>query len=62
MVLSVALAFIVGSIVGLTMMGLKKLKFKSNIPFGPFIATGVTLVFFFGYDIVNAYFKIFGIF
>ncbi|MCR4261080.1 MAG: prepilin peptidase [Candidatus Colwellbacteria bacterium] len=62
MVLAMALSFIVGSIVGLTMMALGKLKFKSGIPFGPFIATGVTLVFFFGYDIVNAYFKIFGFF
>ena len=62
MVLSMALAFIVGSIIGLAMMQFKKLKFKSNVPFGPFIAAGVTLVFFFGYDIVNAYFKIFGIF
>jgi len=62
MVLAIALSFIVGSIVGLIMMGFGKLKFKSGIPFGPFMATGVTLVFFFGYDIVNAYFKIFGIF
>lgn len=62
MVLAMALAFIVGSIVGLVLMQLKKLKFKSNVPFGPFIAAGVTLVFFFGYDIVNGYFKIFGIF
>ena len=61
MVLAPMLAFITGSIVGLIMMRLGKLKFKSSLPFGPFIATGVTLVFFFGYDIVNAYFKIFGL-
>ena len=62
MVLAVTLAFMVGSIAGLTMMRLGKLKFKSSVPLGPSIATGVTLVFFFGYDIVNAYFKIFGLF
>ena len=62
MVLAMALAFIVGSVVGLIMMRFGKLKFKSSVPFGPVMATGVTLVFFFGYDIVNAYFKIFGLF
>jgi len=62
MVLALVLAFVTGSVVGITMMSLGKLKFKSNVPFGPFIATGVTLVFFFGYDIVNAYFQTFGLF
>lgn len=61
MVLAAALAFVAGSIVGLGMMGLGKLKFKSSVPFGPFIAAGVTLVVFFGYDIADAYFKIFGL-
>ncbi len=62
MVLAMTLAFITGSIIGLTMMRLGKLKFKSTVSFGPSIAIGFTLVFFFGYDIVNAYFKIFGLF
>ncbi|MEX2054033.1 MAG: prepilin peptidase [Candidatus Colwellbacteria bacterium] len=61
MVLAMALSFIVGSGVGLGMMKFGKLKFKSSVPFGPFMAIGVTLVFFFGYDIVDAYFTLFGL-
>ncbi|MDP3953750.1 MAG: prepilin peptidase [bacterium] len=61
MVLAVALAFIVGSLAGIIMMKFGKLQFKSSVPFGPFLAIGVTFVLFFGYDIVDAYFKLFGI-
>ncbi|MDP3953409.1 MAG: prepilin peptidase [bacterium] len=61
MVLAVALSFMVGSVVGLGMMKFGKLEFKSSVPFGPFLAIGVTFVLFFGYDIVDAYFKLFGI-
>lgn len=53
--------FLVGSLVGLPLILSKKLKLKSSIPFGPFIAIGVLLTFFFGYDIVNAYFGIFNL-
>ncbi|MDD5711043.1 MAG: prepilin peptidase [Candidatus Colwellbacteria bacterium] len=48
--------FLMGTLIGLPMMWLKKMNLKSSIPFGPFIALGVLLTFFFGYDIVNAYF------
>ncbi len=61
MVLAMALAFITGSVIGLILMALGDLKFKSKVPFGPFMALGVTLVFFFGYDIVDAYFNLFGL-
>ena len=42
-------------------MWVKKMNLKSSIPFGPLIAVGVLLTFFFGYDIVNAYFKLFNL-
>ena len=45
--------------VGLALMIVKRKTMKTMIPFGPFIALGVTLVFFFGYDIVDAYFRFF---
>jgi len=61
MVAAMALSFIVGAAVGLVLMKWKGMSFKSSVPFGPFMALGVTLVFFFGYDIVNAYFKLFGL-
>jgi leader peptidase (prepilin peptidase)/N-methyltransferase len=59
--LALILSFILGSVVGLAQMSRGKLGFKSSVPFGPFIAAGVTLVLFFGYDIVNAYFQLFGL-
>jgi len=59
--LALILSFILGSIVGLYQMSKGDINLKSSVPFGPFIASGVVLVFFFGYDIVNAYFKLFGL-
>ena len=61
-ILVLTLPFIIGSIFGVALMSFHKIKFRSAVPFAPFIALGVTLVFFFGYDIVNAYFKLFNIF
>jgi leader peptidase (prepilin peptidase)/N-methyltransferase len=59
--LAAILSFILGALWGggLILMRLKNMK--SYLPFGPFIALGVTLVFFFGYDIVNAYFSFFNL-
>ena len=59
MILATMLAFIIGALFGLGLMALKRKTMKQMIPFGPFIELGVTLVFFFGYDIVNAYFHFF---
>lgn len=60
MVLSMMLAFIIGAASGLALILLKKKTgLKDSVPFGPFIALGITLTFFFGYDIVNAYFRFF---
>ncbi len=59
MILATMLAFIIGALVGLGLMITRRRTMKQMIPFGPFIALGVTLVFFFGYDIVDAYFRFF---
>ena len=61
-ILVLVLPFIIGSIFGLFMMIFRGMAFKSTLPFGPFIALGVILVFFFGYDITNGYFTLFNIF
>lgn len=53
--------FLIGSLVGSPMVWAKKMSFKSSFPFGPFIAFGVLLTFFFGYDIVDVYFRLFGL-
>jgi prepilin signal peptidase PulO-like enzyme (type II secretory pathway) len=60
-VLVSALAFIVGSIVSIFLLVKKKKKAKDQLPFGPFLAAGTALVFFFGYEIVNAYFSLFNL-
>ncbi len=59
MILATMLAFITGAISGLFLMIRSKKGMKDHLPFGPFIALGITLVFFFGYDIVDGYFRFF---
>ena len=59
--LSLLLAFIVGAIVGGGLMLFKRKTIHDAVPFGPFIAVGITIVFFLGYDIVNAYFRLFSL-
>ncbi len=51
------IAFIIGAIVGMIMLVGKKKKFKDALPFGPFIALGVMMVVYFGYDIISLYFR-----
>ncbi len=60
-ILATILSFIIGSIYGLALIIKKKAKMKSAVPFAPFMGIGVTLVFFFGYHIINAYFGIFSL-
>jgi leader peptidase (prepilin peptidase)/N-methyltransferase len=59
---ALVLSFVLGAIVGLVLLGLRKKRLKEAIPFGPFMIAGVTLVFFFGYDILNGYFGLFNIY
>jgi len=61
-VLALMLSFITGAIWGIVLIARKKKNMKDAVPFGPFIILGVTLAFFFGYDILNGYFSIFGIY
>ncbi|MBI2010643.1 MAG: prepilin peptidase [Candidatus Colwellbacteria bacterium] len=58
-IFSFAAAFILGAVVGLVLMVLGKKRLKSSLPFGPFIALGVTVIFFFGYHILDGYFALF---
>ena len=55
--LVIMIAFIAGAIVGVTMLVGKKKRFKDALPFGPFIAFGVIMVVYFGYDIISLYFR-----
>ncbi|MDP1538755.1 MAG: prepilin peptidase [bacterium] len=55
------LAFIIGALVSIVFMIAKKKKMKDMIPFGPFLVIGSSLTFLFGYQIIDWYFKIFGL-
>lgn len=57
--LIVALAFMLGSLFGIGAILLGKKTMKGTVPFGPFLAIASSLVFFFGFEIVDFYFKLF---
>lgn len=57
--LALILAFITGAALSLLLIFLKRKTIKDYVPFGPFIALGVVLVFLFGYQILYLYFQFF---
>jgi leader peptidase (prepilin peptidase)/N-methyltransferase len=59
--LIVALAFVFGAVFGLGAIAFRKTTIKGTVPFGPFLALASLVVFFFGFEIVDFYFKLFGI-
>lgn len=52
-------AFFIGSIYGIIMIGLKKKKMKSQVPFAPFLIAGSFITLFFYAAITNWYFGLF---
>lgn len=59
--LLIVLAFLAGALVTLPLLVRKAKALKDTVPFGPFLAAGAALTFFFGYAIVKAYFSLFSI-
>jgi len=55
------LAFVVGALMGLASVFSRYRKIKDAIPFGPFLVFGGLAVFFFGRQMLEWYFKIFGL-
>ena len=51
-------AFSLGAIIGLILIGLKKKRMKSELPFGPFLITGTFIALFWGEKIIQWYLKI----
>ena len=49
------LAFFIGSIIGLGLIIVKKKKFKSEIPFGPFLIAGAFIALFWGENLIRWY-------
>ncbi len=52
-------SFLAGSFIAVPLIAVKRKAMKDPLPFAPFIVVGVTLVFFFGYHILNGYFEAF---
>jgi len=57
-VLALAIAFVLGAIVGIFSLLIGKKGMKSIIPFGPFMVAGVFVHILFGYQIANWYFTL----
>jgi leader peptidase (prepilin peptidase)/N-methyltransferase len=60
--LSLFFAFLLGAIIGIGLIVAKKKSLKSEIPFGPFLATGTFIAIFLGDIIVNLYKSLFIVF
>ena len=55
------LSFIIGSIFVLPLLIKKQKTMKDVVPFGPFLIIAASLTFFFGYQIIDSYFKLFSL-
>jgi len=51
-------AFMIGAIIGIGLILMKKKTLKSEVPFGPFLITGTFIAFFWGQILINWYFKL----
>lgn len=58
-VMVAAAGFIIGAAYGVWAMAARGKHLTSAVPFGPFLALGSTLVFFFGHELATAYFSFF---
>jgi prepilin signal peptidase PulO-like enzyme (type II secretory pathway) len=54
-------AFVIGAVVGVMAIFAKRKTMQSAIPFGPFLALGTLIIFFWGEAIVQAYLHIAGL-
>ncbi|NIK11589.1 prepilin peptidase [Alkalibacillus sp. S2W] len=53
--LTLMLASVIGTVIGLVLMGLGRVKKGKPIPFGPFIASGALVAYFYGDPLINWY-------
>ena len=59
--LALYFAFVIGGIIGLILLLLKKKKLKSKIAFGPFLVLGVLIMLFWQKEVFQLINKIYGI-
>ena len=52
-------AFIIGAIIGIGLILMKKKTLKSEVPFGPFLVAGTFIAFFWGQTFIDWYFQLF---
>jgi leader peptidase (prepilin peptidase) / N-methyltransferase len=53
--LTFLLSTLLGTIVSILLILLKKINRKSSVPFGPYICVGALITYFYGHDIINWY-------
>jgi leader peptidase (prepilin peptidase)/N-methyltransferase len=53
--LGLFLAFLIGSVVGIGLIALRRKGMKSALPFGPFLALGATIAVFAGHPLLHGY-------
>jgi len=58
MLVGLFLAFMLGSVVGLVLIGFGKKTMKSQVPFGPFLIAGAFVAFLWGQKIVGWYLRL----
>lgn len=54
-------AFVIGSLASVRLLLSRKKSLKDAVPFGPFLASAAFVVFLFGFQILRAYFNLFGL-
>ncbi len=59
--LALVSSFIIGALFSIVLIGLKRKTMKDFIPFGPFMALGVALIFLFGHELTQSYLNFFGL-
>lgn len=60
-ILIIVFANVIGAIVGLAAIAIGKKNMNSTVPFGPFLATGAVVTFFFAYQLFQWYFFMLGV-
>ncbi len=51
-VVALLFSYVVGAVIGLTLVATQKVTLKSQIPFGPFLITGALIAYIFGYELM----------
>jgi len=61
LIIALFLAYILGSVIGLALLGLGKKEWGSQIPFGIFLSTGTLIALFYGTQLADWYLRLLGV-